>query len=206
MSEPPEIADRVQPVCQGVWHWRVRNSNIGGAISSSQAVAVEGGCMLIDPVGLVAERLATLPVPVAIALTSKSHQRAAWRYRAEFGAPVWAPLGREGMDEEPDHRYAEGDLLPGGLRALRTPGPEPIHYCLLRETKPTVLFVSDLLMGDDAGGLEFVPAEFHDDPAETRRSVERLAGLTFEVLCLDHGAPIVSGGAEAIRELLQRPA
>ena len=39
MSEPHEIADRVEPVVDGVWHWRISNSNLGGATSSSRSRA-----------------------------------------------------------------------------------------------------------------------------------------------------------------------
>jgi len=34
VTEPSEIADSVEEVVEGVWHWRIRNANIGGAISS----------------------------------------------------------------------------------------------------------------------------------------------------------------------------
>ena len=202
MSEPREIATRAEPVGEGLWHWSIANSAIGGSTSSSQALAVDGGSVLIDPIRLEPDELAALPRPAAIILTARCHQRSAWRYRREFGAEVWAPEGAAATDEEPDRRYAEGDLLPGGLRALRTPGPEPVHYCLLREDAPRILFCSDLLMGGGAGGLAFVPVEFHDDGAETRRSVERLADLDFDVLCLDHGRPVTEDPAGAIRALL----
>ena len=135
-------------------------------------------------------------------LTAKCHQRSAWRYRSQLGVEVWAPADAPEADEQPDRRYAEGDPLPGGLRAIRTPGPEQAHYCLLREAAPHVLFCSDLLMGDGDGGLELVPGRFHDDPAETRRSVERLLDVPFEVLCLDHGAPVTADPKRAMREAL----
>ena len=202
MSEPREIAAHAETVIDGLWHWSIANSAIGGATSSSQALAVEGGCVLVDPIQLAPEAFAALPRPTAIVLTAKCHQRSAWRYRHELGAEVWAPAGAAAGDEEPDRRYAEGDVLPGGLRAIRTPGPEPIHYCLLREEAARILFCSDLLMGDGAGGLAFVPGEFHDDPAETRRSVERLAELRFDVLCLDHGTPITEDPQGAIEALI----
>ena len=202
MSEPREIADRALPVIDGLWHWSIANSSIGGAMSSSQAMAVDGGSVLIDPVRLQPEELDTLPRPVGVLLTAKCHQRSAWRYRGEFGVEVWAPEDAPPTDEEPDRRYAEGDILPGGLRALRTPGPEPVHYCLLREEAPRILFCSDLLMGDGAGGLTFVPGEYHDDPAETRRSVARLQELEFDVLCLDHGRPVTEDPRGAIQALL----
>jgi glyoxylase-like metal-dependent hydrolase (beta-lactamase superfamily II) len=165
-------------------------------------LAAEGGSILIDPIRLAADAIEALPPPSVVMLTAKCHQRSAWRYRSELGIEVWAPAGASATDEEPDRRYSEGDLLPGGLRALRTPGPEPVHYCLLREQAPRVLFCSDLLMDGDAGGLAFVPARFHDDPAETRRSVERLAELEFDVLCLDHGRPFTDDPRATIRALL----
>jgi glyoxylase-like metal-dependent hydrolase (beta-lactamase superfamily II) len=202
MSEPRETATRAEPVVEGVWHWSIANSTIGGATSSSQALAVNGGCVLIDPVRLAEGELESLPRPSAIVLTAKCHQRSAWRYRREFEIDVWAPEDAPAADEEPDRRYAEGDIVPGGLRAIRTPGPEPVHYCLLRDAAPRILFCSDLLMGDDAGGLAFVPGEYHDDPADTRRSVERLAALDFDVLCLDHGRPVTDDPHGAINALL----
>ncbi len=203
MSEPREIADHAEQVGDGLWHWRIANSAIGGAISSSHAVAAGDGCVLIDPVRL--EPL-TLPPPAAVVLTATTHQRAAWRYRAEFGVEVWLPEDARPGDEEPDRRYAEGDVLPGRLLAFRTPGPERPHYSFLLEREPGVLFCSDLLMNDGDRSLVFVPPEFHEDPAETRRSVEKLLDLPFAILCLAHGTPVVDDPKTAIRELLDATA
>jgi hypothetical protein len=202
MTEPAEVADRADLVVEGVWTWAVSNSNIGGATSSCQALAADGEVVLIDPLRLADRAFDALPRPTAIVLTAKCHQRSAWRYRSQLGVEVWAPEDAPEADEEPDRRYAEGDPLPGGLHAIRTPGPERAHYCLVREAAPHVLFCSDLLMSGDEGGLEFVPARFHDDPAETRRSVERLLDVPFDVLCLDHGAPVTAEPRRAMREAL----
>jgi hypothetical protein len=202
MTEPREVADSVEQVADGVWHWRIRNAAIGGAISSSHAVADGDGSVLIDPVRLADDVLAQLPPPRAILLNATTHQRAAWRYRREHGVEVWLPEDAREGDEQPDRRYAEDELLPGGLRAIRTPGPEWPHYSFLLERAPGVLFCSDLLANDGARELHFVPPEYHDDPAETRRSVERLLDLDFAILCLDHGAPIADDPKAAIRGLL----
>jgi glyoxylase-like metal-dependent hydrolase (beta-lactamase superfamily II) len=201
VTEPREIADSVEQVADGIWHWRIRNANIGSAFSSSHAVATATGCVLIDPVRLAPEALAVLPPPEAALLTARTHQRSAWRYRRELGIEVWLPDDAPQAEEEPDHRYAEDDILPGGLEAIRTPGPERPHYSLLLGRDRGVLFCSDLLM-DDGGSLAFVPFEFHDDPDETRRSVERLLDLDFTILCLDHGRPLTEDPKAAIRELL----
>lgn len=203
MTEPPEIAAEVEPVAEGVYHWRIHNSRIGGEISSSHAVAADGGSVLIDPVRLAPEALATLPPPHAVVLTARCHQRSAWRYRSELGVEVWLPEDAEAPEEEPDRRYGERDVLPAGLRAIRTPGPEWPHYSLLLERDRGVLFCSDLLgnRGDPAE-LEFVPPEYHEDPDETRRSVERLLELPFSILCLDHGVPVSDDPKGVLRRLL----
>jgi len=203
VTEPVEVAERAELVAEGIWYWQIRNAAIGGAISSSHAVATDdGGCVLVDPVRLADEALAALRPPRAILLDTKTHQRAAWRYRRELGVEVWLPEDAPPADEEPDRRFSEDEPLPGGLLALRTPGPEWPHYSFLLESR-RALICSDLLAGEGDGELVFVPPEFHDDPAATRRSVERLLDLDFELLCLDHGPPLRDGKA-AIRRLLAR--
>jgi glyoxylase-like metal-dependent hydrolase (beta-lactamase superfamily II) len=202
MTEPGEVADTVEEVVDGVWHWRIRNGNIGGAISSSHAIATDGGCVLVDPVRLSDNALAALPPPEAILLTATCHQRSAWRYRKELRTEVWLPEDARPADGQPDRRYAEGDLLPGGLRAIRTPGPETPHYSFLLQGEQGVLFCSDLISNEGGRELDFVPAEYHEDPEETRRSVERLLDLDFSILCLDHGSPVADDPKAAIRNLL----
>ena len=120
MTEPCEIADQVETVVAGVHHWHIHNSSIGGAISSSHAVEDGDGVVMVDPVHLADAALAALPQPGAVVLTARCHQRSAWRYRSQFGIEVWLPADAEPADEEPDRRYAEGDVLPGGLVAVRT--------------------------------------------------------------------------------------
>jgi hypothetical protein len=65
-----------------------------------------------------------------------------------------------------------------------------------------VLFCSDLISHAGGGELHFVPPEYHEDPAETRRSVERLLELPFVILCFDHGAPLLDDPKAALRQLL----
>jgi glyoxylase-like metal-dependent hydrolase (beta-lactamase superfamily II) len=110
------------------------------------------------------------------------------------------------MEEAPDEGYRAGDLLPGGLRAVHTPGPEEVHFSLLREGEPGVLVCSDLLTNYGERGLDFVPLKYHDDPPQTRRTVEGLLELDFEVLCLDHGSAIADDPKAEIRALLARTA
>jgi glyoxylase-like metal-dependent hydrolase (beta-lactamase superfamily II) len=204
MAEPNAVAEAAEEVVSGVWRWGVANERIGGAESTGHAVVGPDGVVLVDPVRLAAGPLAALGPVVAILLTAQCHQRSSWRYRRELGAAVWAPAGTRPMEEEPDERYRARELLPGGLRAVHTPGPEEVHFSFLLERDPRVLFCSDLLTNYGARGLDFVPLQYHDDPPQTFRTVEGLLDLDFEILCLDHGSAIVDDPKAEIRALLAR--
>jgi glyoxylase-like metal-dependent hydrolase (beta-lactamase superfamily II) len=206
VSEPNATAERAEEVVPGVWRWFVSNERIGGAESTSHAVRGEEGVVLVDPVRLAAEALAALGDIRAICVTAQCHQRSAWRYRRELGAPVWAPEATRPTEEEPDERYAAGDELPGGLRAVHTPGPEEAHFSFLLERHGGVLFCSDLLTHYEARELDFVPLRYHDDPEQTRRTVEGLLDIDFAVLCFAHGSPLADDPKGAIRALLERTA
>lgn len=206
MTEPAEIAPVLEPVVDGIWHWRISNAAIGGGISSSHAIRVvddsgAAGCVVVDPVRLDPHAEQQLPKPiVAVVLTSHGHQRAAWRMRREHGAEIWAPSGSEALEESPDREYGDGDELPGGLVAVHTPGPEQAHYSL-HLPRHNAVIVSDLVRRPEEGDLEFVPPQYHEDAGATRESTRRLAELGCAIVLLDHGAPITSGGSDQLRRL-----
>jgi hypothetical protein len=206
MAEPPAVAERAEEVVPGVWRWAVANENIGGAESTAHAVAGDDGVTLVDPIRLAGGELERLGPVASVCITAQCHQRSAWRYRRELGVPVHAPEGTRPLVEEPDARYRAGEGLPGGLRAVHTPGPEEVHYSFLRPAEPSVLFCSDLLTHYEGKELAFVPLQYHDDPARTRRTVEGLLELDFDVLCLAHGRPVLDDPHGAISRLLAQTA
>ena len=202
VSEPPEAADNVAEVAPGVWHWSIHNSNIGGNISASHAIGDESGSVWIDPVRV--EDPDSLPRPQAIVLTSRGHQRAAWRYRREFGVPVHAPRGGEGYDEEPDSLYGEGDPLPQGLVAIPTPGFGDAKFALHRAAQgdtPSLMITGDLVMHRD-GSLTTIPPQFQSDPVAARGSLERVAGEAFDLLLIGHASPVSSDPQGQLQSLL----
>ena len=201
MSEPSEIAPGAEEVVPGVWHWRIHDDRID-FVSAAHAVQTDDGTVLIDPLALASEALERLGVVVAICMSAGTHQRSAWRYRRELGAKVYAPALSKEIDEEPDERYSDGDRLPGGLLAVFTPGAGTTQHTLLLDRAPGVAFVPDLLARPPDGPLSLVPAEYMHDPDEARRSVEKLLGLDFAVLCLAHGAPLLDDAHGAIRAAL----
>jgi glyoxylase-like metal-dependent hydrolase (beta-lactamase superfamily II) len=206
VSEPKAVATDVLDVVAGVRTWRIVDERIGDSTSAAYAVVGDaGGTVLIDPLPLVPAALVRLEPVSAIVLTAGAHQRSAWRYRRELGAPVHAPALSKELDEEPDGRYADGDVLPGGLTAVFTPGAGTTQHTLLLGGDPGVAFVPDLLFTLPDRRLELTPAEYVYDPVEQRRSVERLLELPFSVLCLAHGDPVTSEPRAAIRSALGQP-
>lgn len=202
MSEPKIAAQSIEEITPGVWRWFVIDDRIDYE-SDAHAVVESGRVILIDPLPLADAALKRLGPVEAICLTAKCHQRSAWRYRTQFGVKVYAPEGVRPMEEKADVLYRAGDVLPGGLQAVHTPGPEDVHYGFLLAREPGVFFCPDLLM-HGKGELGFVPAEFHDNPAATYQSVRRLLDLRFSVLCFNHGVPITRDPHAALRKLLKR--
>lgn len=201
MSEPSAVAAAAAEVVPGVWHWQVHDDRID-FVSSAHALAERGGVVLVDPLPLAPDALAALGPVSAIVLTSGSHDRSAWRYRRELGVAIFAPALWGKPEEEPDRRYGDGDRLPGGARALFTPGAGRTQHTLLLDRDGGVAITADLFMRPPGGPLGLVPAEYMDDPALARRSAERLLEERFEVLCIGHGEPVRSGAREAIRAAL----
>jgi glyoxylase-like metal-dependent hydrolase (beta-lactamase superfamily II) len=202
VSEPKEVAHEIVEVAAGVWHWRVWDDRIG-AESHAHALASRDGTVLIDPLPLAPEVLRRLEPIAATLLTAACHQRSAWRYRRSHGVVVHAPEATRPMEEEPDFRYRAGQELPGGIVALHTPGPELAHYAFWREASPAVVVCADLMMREDDGAPEFVPPEYHDDPAATHDSLRRLLQLPFDVFCMAHGEPFTSNRRNDLQKLLR---
>ena len=203
MSEPKTVAASIEEVVPGVWRWSIHDERID-FLSAAYAVKSDGRVVMIDPLPLEAPALAELGRVEAIVLTCGSHQRCAWRYRRELGAPVYAPQQSKEIDEEPDVRYGEGDTLPGSLRATFTPGAGTTqHTLLLRD--PKVAFVPDMLVETPDGRVAMLASRWMYDPDEARRSVEKLLDLDFDVMCLAHGGAVTDGAKDAVRDALAGP-
>ena len=87
------------------------------------------------------------------------------------------------------------ELLDDGRGRGETPLWVPTHR--------TVAF-ADAVRGDPDGGLR-VWSYPRGREAATRAAVERIAALAPDVVLVGHGAPVVGGGADALREALARP-
>ena len=205
MSEPRSVADSVEEMQPGLYHYHVFDDRIDTG-SDAYALVDAGRMVLVDPLPLdeaVADRLGT---PEAIVIAVSSHQRSAWRVRKRSGARVHAPRDAPDLEAPADAWFGDGDRLPGGLRAVHAPGPAATHHVLYLASGSGVLFLADLVMrgGDGGGELRFLSDEHLSDPAAARRSARLLLEYRFDTLCFGHGRPLLRGGRQALVDLLQR--
>jgi glyoxylase-like metal-dependent hydrolase (beta-lactamase superfamily II) len=94
--------------------------------------------------------------------------------------------------------FRHGELLPGGLRAVHTPGHSPGHTALLHE-ESGVLMTGDAVM--NLRGVRYAPAYFCTDPGRNRQSADRLGELDFEVAAFAHGPELRRDARAAVRKL-----
>jgi glyoxylase-like metal-dependent hydrolase (beta-lactamase superfamily II) len=95
--------------------------------------------------------------------------------------------------------FQHDSLLPGGLRAVHTPGHSPGHTALLHEASG-VLMTGDAVM--NLRGVRYAPAFLCTDPDRNRVSADGLADLDFEVAAFAHGPELRRGARAAVRALL----
>jgi hypothetical protein len=202
MSEPKAVAREIVEVVPGVWHWRIHDERID-FVSAAHAAETAGGSVLVDPLPVDSSELRKLGEVTAIILTCGSHGRSAWRLRDELGVPVHVPVLSETLRDRADWTYGDGDELPGGLRAVFTPGAGTTQHTLVLRDR-AVAFVPDLLSRPEGEEVSLIPAEYMADPEEARRSVEKLLDLELEILCLAHGVPVTENAKAALEQALAR--
>jgi hypothetical protein len=197
----------------GLRHWTARHPN-HGMLVSSYALVDDG--VLLNPL-LPADDAAAAGsrgtggvlagiTPRAIVLTNRHHLRSSGAI-GDGRLPVHVPeagmwdLGDVELDLRP---YADGDELPGGLRAVEigvlSPDEFAVHHPGLR-----ALAVADGVMRDGDGPLDTFPdGLLGDDPDEVRRGLGQAFArvcdeLEFDHLLLAHGDPVVGDGREELR-------
>jgi len=149
------------------------------------------------------------------------HYGGAEEVRRETGATVWAHpadtlpdrKGRRRVRQPGLHLFPaplcegmleEGLFLPilGGLRVLHTPGHTPGSVCFYLEAHG-ILFTGDTVLTDGRRFARALPFP-GTDPQAYARSLARLTGLSFEVLCPGHGRPFLGGADGPFREAVRQ--
>jgi glyoxylase-like metal-dependent hydrolase (beta-lactamase superfamily II) len=165
------------------------------------------GNLCIDPVETSDETLEEIAREgvARILITNRNHTRASRRIRERTGAKVLI------HPADAAHARAQGAILDGELAAGdrvgpfgvldasgKSPGEVALHWPERR-----LLVVGDACVGKPPGACALLPETVMDDPARLRESLRRIASeVDFDTLLPGDGAPILTGGREALRALV----
>ena len=197
-------------IIPGLQTWTAIRETIGQPVHSAYAVEAR---TLIDPMvppeGLTAFG-GDLPAPARIVLSNRHHRRHSARFAERFGCDVLAnERGLYDLLDGPVNvkGFAPGDEVAPGIVAHEVGVLCPDESALHLAVGPGALAVADgVVRAGDDGELSFVSDTLlGDDPERIRRGLaaayRRLCDeLEFDALLLAHGAPIASGGRDALRD------
>ena len=121
-----------------------------------------------------------------------------WLGRVVGWADRWLPVPSS-APAEVDVEVEDGDVIPveGGLEVMHAPGHSAGQIALRWDEHGGVLIAADAA-GRRTGSLGIPP--LLEDIDVARATVQRLAGVEFEVAVFGHGDPIRRGAAQAFRE------
>jgi hypothetical protein len=195
----------------GLLTWTAFRETIGQPVHSAYVVEAR---TLIDPMippeGLSAFGTRALPAPQRIVLCNRHHRRHSARFVERFECTVAA--NERGLYDLLDaplrvRGYRPGDEVAPGIFVQEVGVLSPDESALHVAYDRGALAVADgAIRVDDDGALGFFPDHLlGDDPDAVKRGLagayRRLCDeLEFDVLLLAHGAPITSGGAQALRD------
>ncbi len=193
----------MREISPGIWHWTARHEHIGVEVSSYYLAPER---VVLDPM-IPAEGIDWFEAngpPEHVLLTNRHHDRHAWHLNERFGSTVHCI--RNGLYEldgrGPVETFDFGDELPGGAVVYEIdaicPDETALHFPAHR-----ALACADGVT-NYRGELRFVPEQYMDNPEATKQGLRdaysRLLDLDFDTLLLAHGAPLPTGGKEALRK------
>ncbi len=195
----------MQEISPGLWHWTARHEHIHLDVSSYYLASER---VLIDPLipsdGL--EWLRRHGPPEHVLLSNRHHDRDSWRLQEAFGCAVHCisngvyELEGRGLVTA----FEFGDELPGGVVAHEVDAICPDETALHIPAHRALACADGVVRWPGVGDrLVFVPDHLMDEPEQTKQRLceayRGLLELDFELLLLAHGAPVLSGGKDALR-------
>jgi glyoxylase-like metal-dependent hydrolase (beta-lactamase superfamily II) len=165
-------------------------------VGSAERIRTEAGATVFAPEGDAAGvRGGKVPLPGGLAASL-------WRPRMmRYMAHAVGNGGAKQIPVEEVQSYRDGDVLevPGGLRAVNTPGHTGGHCSLLAEG------VGVLFAGDALATVSFLSGEtgpqvhaFNEDAERARESLSKLEALSASLVAVGHGAPFEGTPGEAV--------
>ena len=160
--------------------------------------------VIIDPVKMSEETKKTfkqLGPYEAIYLTNRDHERIAYDLRREFDIPIWIyEADKSYLKEEPDFTFKDKDKLLCGIEVMhfidqKSPG-ESAFYIMDRK----IIILGDALIGNSPGRLNLLPETKYKDVKKAKNGLEKLCTLSFDVILVGDGEPILSDAKEALEK------
>ena len=217
---------RVDRLADGLWRWTTPHPEwsddphdpTGGWPQDVACIYHESptGIVLIDPLvpdGSEGERfwhhldqdVARVGLPPTIVVSAESHGRSADAVHERY--PGSGVLGVSlAASCNVDRVLMDGEALPGDCRVTLTDAAGATRMAIVQCSCHGLLWMSDLLIDDGAGGLRRPPAAWFDDPdAHTwlkdglPRLLPQLVATPIEHLVSAHG-PVISIDARAALE------
>ena len=171
-------------------------------VGSAERIRTEAGATVFAPAG-DAGGVQGGKVPMPGGMTASL-----WRPRmVRYMAHAVRNGGAKQIPVREVQSYGDGEVLgvPGGLRAVHTPGHTGGHCSLLAEDAG-VLFAGDAL-----ATVSFLSGEtgpqvlaFNEDAERARESLSRLEGLPARVIVVGHGRPFEGAPGEAVARARSR--
>jgi glyoxylase-like metal-dependent hydrolase (beta-lactamase superfamily II) len=195
----------IEEILPGVLHWTAFRNTIGADVHS---YAVPESRALIDPMVPDAgvEWFEQHGPPERILLTNRHHYRDSGRFADHYGCRVLCHRAglREFEGGAAVQGFSFGDEVAPGITAERVAVLTPEETAFYIASAGALSFADAIVRSDD-GQLRFVSDPLLGDDPEAirsglRESFRALLELDFDSILLAHGAPIVGGGKDALRE------
>jgi|CXWL01.1.fsa_nt_gi glyoxylase-like metal-dependent hydrolase (beta-lactamase superfamily II) len=188
----------------GVYCWSTFNPekkfNFNGHILKTEA-----GTVIVDPVPFSADDNAYIEAaglkPDALVITNRNHLRDRDAVLKRWKIPTilhQAEVAEAGIAAE--RTVKDGDVV-HGLVCVHLPGKSPGEIAVYWSDRRLFL-LGDALIAPH-GKLKTVPAEKQDDPAELKKSLERLRTFDFDHILVGDGDPILHDAKSAVVAFLK---
>ena len=201
----------VQELAPGLWRWTAFHPEWKEEVGSVYYEAPDA-VVLVDPLvpqdepkrfwSALDRDIERRAKPVHVLITTFWHTRSAREVAERYGAHVWAPSRGRGAIERRARTVTDvfrpDDELPGGVVPAKTArGAEVVFWIPTHKS----LVTGDVIIG----GLKLCPKSWLPEKVsldQLRDSLRPLLELPVERVLVSHGDPVLSGGREALVQIL----
>ncbi len=101
-----------------------------------------------------------------------------------------------------DVKVHDGDHLTPETRVIHAPGHSPGSCALILDRAGGILFTGDIVITDEHGDLRLPLDGYSEAPRRAHNAVSRLLRHPFAALLPAHGAPLLTGAEERLRDFV----